>query len=123
MLPVLRPALSVIIPTLDEERRIAACLAAIAGHPGGVEVVVVDGGSGDSTLALARREGPALARRGLSLRLLSGARGRALQMNAGAAAAGADALLFLHADTLLPPAGPAAVLAALGRPGVVGGGF
>lgn len=121
--PASRSALSIIIPALDEERRIAACLAALDAPAAGAEVIVVDGGSRDATVARARAEEAALAARGLALRLLSAPRGRARQMNAGAAVSNGDALLFLHADTLLPGGAPAAVVEALARPGVVGGGF
>jgi rSAM/selenodomain-associated transferase 2 len=83
------------MPALDEAARIAGSLAALAPlRAQGVQVIVVDGGSRDGTLA--RCEGAADV-------LLTAPRGRARQMNAGARAATADALLFLHADTTLPP--------------------
>ena len=83
------------MPVLDEAARIEACLRALAPlRSRGHEVIVVDGGSRDGTGALARP---------LCDRMLESPRGRALQMNAGAKAASGDALLFLHADTLLPP--------------------
>jgi rSAM/selenodomain-associated transferase 2 len=86
--------LSIVMPVLDEAGEIEAALAALTPYrQRGVEVVVVDGGSSDATLELA---GP------LADRVLSAARGRAAQMNAGAAAASGDVLLFLHADTRLP---------------------
>jgi len=69
-------------------------------------VIVVDGGSTDGTAELAV---------GLSDRLLKSAKGRAVQMNAGAGAASGDALLFLHADTRLPANADRDVLAALER--------
>lgn len=78
------------------------------------EVIVVDGGSRDATARVARQHADAV---------LSAPRGRAVQMNAGAAAAGGDVLLFLHADTRLPPGFDSAVLAALADPAVVGGRF
>jgi rSAM/selenodomain-associated transferase 2 len=86
--------LSIVVPTLNEAPRIARALEAAAplrrrGH----QLIVVDGGSTDGT--------PALARDGCDL-LLASAPGRAVQMNAGAAAASGAALLFLHADTRLP---------------------
>jgi rSAM/selenodomain-associated transferase 2 len=85
---------SIVIPCLDEAERIGACLAALAPlRARGHEVILVDGGSGDGTPAVAR---------GLCDRLLAAPRGRALQMNAGARAASGEALLFLHADTRLP---------------------
>lgn len=87
--------LSVIMPVLDEADGIAAALAALAPlRDAGTELIVVDGGSTDGTPALARP---------LADRLLAAPRGRASQMNAGAAAARGDVLLFLHADTRLPP--------------------
>lgn len=86
------PPLTVIVPMLNEEAGIAAALAAL--RPLHAEIVVVDGGSGDRTVALAAP---------LSDQLLCAPRGRARQMNSGAAAAHGDVLLFLHADTVLPP--------------------
>lgn len=86
--------LSVVVPALNEASGIRAALEALAPlRAGGHEVIVVDGGSSDGTLEVAR---------GLCDRVLSAPRGRALQMNAGAAAATGDALVFLHADTRLP---------------------
>ncbi|HVL35972.1 MAG TPA: TIGR04283 family arsenosugar biosynthesis glycosyltransferase [Burkholderiales bacterium] len=105
---MLRPEprrLSIIIPTLNEAAGIAAALAALAPlRAGGHEIVVVDGGSSDETLEHAR---------GGCDRLLPSERGRALQMNAGARAAQGDALVFLHADTRLPPGAEHEVLQAL----------
>jgi rSAM/selenodomain-associated transferase 2 len=110
----LRPAtISVIIPTLDEQAGIAACLAAVGCAPG-VEVIVADGGSRDATIGAARRAGA---------RVIRAPRGRALQMNAAAAAAQGDILLFLHADTLLPPAWAEEVRCILARPRTVAGAF
>lgn len=105
--------LSIVVPALDEAGQIAATLATAHG-PRVVEVLVVDGGSRDETAALARRAGATV---------LTAERGRARQMNAGAAAATGDALLFLHADTRLPPGFDAAIAAALADPAVVGGRF
>ena len=86
--------LSVVVPALNEASGIRPALEALAPlRAGGHEVIVVDGGSSDGTPELAR---------GLCDRVLSAPRGRALQMNAGAAAATGDALVFLHADTCLP---------------------
>jgi rSAM/selenodomain-associated transferase 2 len=89
--------ISIIIPTLNEAARIAALLRHTAALAGDKEILVVDGGSHDGTpeiVAEARAPG---------LHLLRAERGRAAQMNAGAARARGEALLFLHADTLLPP--------------------
>ena len=110
----LRPAtISVIVPTLDEQAGIAACLATV-GSPPGVEVIVVDGGSRDATISAARRGGA---------RVIRAPRGRARQMNAGAATAQGDVLLFLHADTLLPPAWEGEVRRILARPRTAAGAF
>lgn len=90
------PSLTIVVPVLNEAPTLADCLAALQPlRARGARVVVVDGGSDDDTLA---RAAP------LADLALSARRGRAAQMNAGAAAAPADVLLFLHADTRLPPA-------------------
>jgi rSAM/selenodomain-associated transferase 2 len=86
--------LSIIMPVLEEAPLIAQALQALDPfRQRGVEVVVVDGGSRDGTMALARPHAD---------RVIAAPRGRAAQMNAGAAVAGGDVLLFLHADTRLP---------------------
>jgi rSAM/selenodomain-associated transferase 2 len=91
-----RPFLSLILPVLNEAATLPAQLAALQGlRTRGTELIVVDGGSGDGTAELAR---PAADR------LLDAPRGRATQMNAGAKASRGEVLLFLHADTTLPPA-------------------
>jgi rSAM/selenodomain-associated transferase 2 len=94
--------LSVVVPALNEARGIRAALEALAPlRSRGHEVIVVDGGSSDRTPELAA---------GLCDRVLSAPRGRAIQMNAGARAAGGDVLVFLHADTRLPPGAEALIL-------------
>lgn len=102
--------ISVVIPALDEAARIAAAVASA----GACEVIVVDGGSGDDTIARARAAGAAVC---------EAERGRARQMNAGARRATGDVLLFLHADTRLPPDFAAAVAGALADAAVAGGRF
>jgi len=87
-------ALSIIVPVLNEEAGIVATLQALSSlRARGAEVIVVDGGSHDCTAEVARPH---------CERLLAAPRGRAAQMNAGAAAARGEVLLFLHADTRLP---------------------
>lgn len=93
--------ISVIIPALEEERALPATLGVALAQTGEFEVIVVDGGSTDATTAIAKD----LAARDPRLRLLESEKGRAQQMNTGAAVAGGEWLLFLHADTLLPDGG------------------
>lgn len=107
--------LSIVIPALDDAAELRRSLPALqtlrrAGH----EIVLVDGGSRDGTTALVR---PFVDK------VLFSPAGRARQMNAGAAAAGGDVLLFLHADTRLPHDGSAQVCAAMRRPTAVWGRF
>jgi rSAM/selenodomain-associated transferase 2 len=87
-------SLSVIVPVWMEAAGVTDTLRALQPiRTRGHEVVVVDGGSTDRTVELARP---------LCDRVVVSEKGRALQMNAGAAAAKGDLLLFLHADTRLP---------------------
>src|SRR5205814_10118239 len=104
---------SVIIPALNEERHIDATLRAV-GPTLCHEVIVVDGGSTDSTVQRAKDAGATV---------LASNPGRARQMNAGAATAKGAALLFLHADTLLPPGWADVVPRTLRAAGVVAGAF
>jgi rSAM/selenodomain-associated transferase 2 len=107
--------ISIIIPTLDEAAAIAATLAALAPlRERGHDVIVVDGGSRDGTPELARP---------LADRVIAAPRGRANQMNAGAAEARGDILLFLHADTVLPPDADRAVLEGLATTRLLWGRF
>lgn len=99
------PRLSIVVPALDEAPGIGRTLAALQPlRAGGAEVIVVDGGSRDGTPDRCA---------GLADRVLAAPRGRARQMNAGAAAARGPVLLFLHADTRLPPRAAALVGEAL----------
>ena len=105
--------LSVIIPALNEEEQIEAVVQQ-ARQPGVGGVIVVDGGSSDATVELASA---------VADRCLSAARGRARQMNAGAATANGDILVFVHADTLVPAGFARAIAGALDDAAVVGGRF
>jgi len=108
------PALSIIIPTLDEALSIGATLDAVAREAPGAEVIVVDGGSRDATAEIARGRG---------VKVVSAGRGRGRQMYDGAVNARGRVLWFLHADTL-PSAGCAGAMEeALSDPSVVAGNF
>lgn len=99
------PVLSIVVPVLDEAAGIAAALAPLQPlRAAGVELIVVDGGSRDATPGIVAA---------LADRVLFAPRGRGSQMNAGAAAARAAVLLFLHADTRLPEGAVVAINAAI----------
>jgi rSAM/selenodomain-associated transferase 2 len=109
------PFVSIIIPVLDEAATIAAALEALAPlRAGGAEVIVVDGGSRDATVALATP---------LADFVIGSARGRAVQMNAGVGVARGDVLLFLHADTRLPADADRLIRDGLARSGRAWGRF
>lgn len=106
---------SIIIPTLNE----ASCLKRTLRHlkllqPPAMEVLVVDGGSGDETKAIALIEG---------VRVLNSQCGRAVQMNRGAEVATGEILCFLHADTFVPDDLVAVIEQTLSNQTVVAGGF
>lgn len=102
---------TLILPTLDEASTLERHLPSAAAQAD--EVVVSDGGSGDATVEVARR---------LGAKVVAGPPGRGGQLNRGAAAARGDILLFLHADTHLPPGSVDRVRRAVAA-GAVGGGF
>ena len=97
--------LTVIVPALNEAATIEAALGAAAPlRARGAQVIVVDGGSGDATQAVAAPHAD---------RVIEAPRGRARQMNAGARLASGDVFLFLHADTRLPEGADRSIFDAL----------
>ncbi len=88
-----QPAISVIIPTLNEEASISGCIDAVRAEDAGIGIIVADGGSEDRTCETVLRHG--------GVQLVRTGRGRGQQLNSGAEAATGDILLFLHADTVL----------------------
>jgi hypothetical protein len=105
--------ISVIIPALNEARNIAETITS-TGHGSNTEIIVVDGGSTDHTVSIAKT---------LGAKVIESYPPRSRQMNQGAEAASKDILLFLHADTLLPENFNRHVLGALTQPGVAAGAF
>jgi len=94
--------ISIIIPVLNESAHLPCLLTHLKNNVGrvlAVEVLVVDGGSSDDTVAIAQQF--AIANR-IALKIISSQRGRAKQMNAGAQVAQGDILYFLHADSFPP---------------------
>ncbi len=104
--------ISVIIPTFNEAKVIDRALAGLS-RIGGLELIVVDGGSTDGTQALAQAYG----------KVVIAQPGRARQMNEGARHAVGEILLFLHADSVLSAEALAGIEEALRDPDVVGGAF
>ena len=107
------PVISIVIPTLNEAENLAATLSSTESRVE-LEIIVVDGGSSDSTTEVAKSFG---------VRLLSTAAGRARQANAGGLAARGDVLFFLHGDTRLPRGFEWYVMDIIRKHGVVAGAF
>ena len=117
-LPVVSPMsssslISVVIPAINESERIANAIE-YAWNFGADQVIVVDGGSTDGTCQIAAQK---------DCQLLSSTPGRGIQQNIGAGAADGETLLFLHADSFLPPQAYQPLQQALSNPSVVWGGF
>jgi rSAM/selenodomain-associated transferase 2 len=106
--------LSIIVPMLNEAPSIARTLEAIRIAAPAAEIIVVDGGSTDASVEVARPRCDVV---------VSASRGRALQMNTGAARASGDALVFVHADTIVATTFARDIEDALANPEVVGGRF
>lgn len=106
---------SVVIPTWNEAGIIESSLKDLLDHQGDFEVIVADGGSSDATCDIVRTFP--------HVRQVVSARGRGRQMNEGARVAGGDILLFLHADTCLPPSAFTMIGEAMADPRVAGGSF
>ena len=107
--------IAVVIPMLDEAPqlpRLARCLASLDPRPD--EIIAVDGGSGDDSVAVAQA---------LGIRVISAPRGRAAQCNAGVAATTAPVVMVLHADTWLPDDAMAVVRGVLADPRINLAGF
>jgi rSAM/selenodomain-associated transferase 2 len=111
----MKPVVSIIIPTLDEAHTICPTLASIATNQAAWEVIVVDGGSSDGTADLAEQRGARLVR--------AAQRNRAIQMNEGRRLAEGEVLLFLHADTFIPPVALLGITNSLLDRHVAGGAF
>ena len=109
-----RPLVSIVIPTLNEEGVVGTVVRTARRQPAPLEVLVVDGGSTDATREEARTAGATV---------VDAPRGRGPQFNRGADAARGDLLLFLHADTHLPPDGLTRIRRALADPEVSAGTF
>ncbi|KGF72107.1 glycosyltransferase [Neosynechococcus sphagnicola sy1] len=107
------PHLTVIIPVLNEAPTLPKTLVGLQGIES-LEVIVVDGGSQDHTVAIAQA---------LGARVITAAVGRAKQMNAGAAIATGEILIFLHGDTQLPTGFATMIPAALAVSGAIAGAF
>ena len=107
--------LSVIIPTLNEEKALPETLACLFRQSSGEEVIIVDGGSTDATEKVCEQYP--------GIRFITSDKGRAAQLNAGARAASGDLLLFLHADTLLPDDALSTIKRVIGHEKHQAGGF
>lgn len=109
-----RTTVSAILPMLNEADYIEQTLQSVQAQDGPTEVIAVDGGSTDDTPARAASTGA---------RVIAAPKGRARQMNAGAARASGEVLLFLHADTTLPEGALGAVRQTLANPAAEAGTF
>ncbi len=109
----MKPEISIIIPTLDEAENLRETLDALRDFDN-AEIIVVDGGSADATVAIARD---------YDVKILHSQRGRGTQLQTGGAAASGDVLWFVHADTIAPPEAIFEIEKALKDSRIVGGNF
>tara|TARA_Y100000588_G_scaffold99758_1_gene108345 strand:+ start:5010 stop:5702 length:693 start_codon:yes stop_codon:yes gene_type:complete len=109
------PRISVVVPVLNEAGSVETCLRQFESSGDEVEVLVVDGGSADDTRERVIATGAA--------HLVESPKGRAVQMNAGAAASRGDILLFLHSDSILPEGWETEITEALADDRIAGGRF
>jgi rSAM/selenodomain-associated transferase 2 len=107
--------ISVVIPTLNEAENLPRSIAALQANSGACELIVVDGGSTDRTCEIANKLGAHV--------IQSPVPQRSAQMNLGARCAAGEIILFLHADTLLPPQALSRVETALLHTKIRGGAF
>ncbi len=105
---------SIIVPALNEAAQIGQTLTALENLEGEKEILVVDGGSEDNTVALARNRG---------ITVVHSNRGRGIQLHAGALQSHGDILWFVHADTLPPEQALKEIQSALSDPAVAAGNF
>ena len=110
----MKPEISIVIPALDEANSIAATLESLEGFGKSVEIIVVDGGSFDETVSIARN---------FNVKILHSRRGRGIQLQTGANAANGEILWFVHADTIPAPVCVNQIRTALRNKKVVGGNF
>ena len=106
--------IDIIIPVLNEAAIIKPTLEKLRDSRGEIEIIVVDGGSKDNTVTIAKE---------VDVKVITASGGRSAQMNAGANAARGDILLFLHADTQLPSNFVDLITQTLNQPGVIAGAF
>jgi len=107
--------ISVVVPVLNEAERLGGLLASLSDQAGQKEVIVVDGGSSDASASIAASFGA---------RVIASRKGRGQQLAVGASVSRGDVLLFLHADTRLPPGALMAMQRALdAHPDAPGGNF
>jgi len=110
---------SIIMPVLNEARLISSAISFLKEVQGRYEVIIVDGGSNDGTRELAS----GATKLDPVYTIISSPPGRGNQLNAGAAIARGNALLFLHADARLPPSAIESIQQALEQAAIVGGNF